>query len=203
MLNILLIRAGSTEYASQGRVQGTLDVPLSEDGRRQAEQAAEQLQDQEIEAIYCGPCRASRQTAEIIGRKLDIKPKSNGKLHNLDHGLWQGMLIEEVKAKQPKVFRQWQEHPETVCPPDGETVQGAQERLQAVLTKLTKKHKSGTVAVVLIDPLAKLWCNMVREDDLDDLWQVCGCQERIWEIIPVGPEAADEPAGKQGRSRHG
>ena len=99
MLNILLIRAGSTEYASQGRVQGTLDVPLSEEGRRQAELAAGQLCDQSIEALYCGPCRASQQTAEIIGQEWDLRPRPNEKLQNLDHGLWQGMLVKEVKAK--------------------------------------------------------------------------------------------------------
>jgi len=178
MLNILLIRAGATEYTSQGRVQGTLDVPLSEDGRKQVEQAAEQLSNQSIEALYCGPCRATLQTAEIIGKGLDLKPKTNVKLRNLDHGLWQGMLIEDVKVKQPKVYRQWQEHPETVCPPDGETLQSARE----------KKHKSGTVALVLIDPLARVCCNLLREDDLGDMWQANGHGERIWDTFSVGAE---------------
>ena len=196
MLNILVVRAGSTEFTGQGRVQGTLDVPLSEDGRREIELASEQLEDQQIEAIYCGPCRASKQSAEIIGRKLDLKPKTIDKLRNLDHGLWQGMLIDEVKTKQPKVYKQWQERPETVCPPDGETIQDAQDRLQAVLKKLTKKHKSGTVAVVLIDPLAKLWRHLVREDDLGDMWDVNGRREQIWQNIPIGANATGETAGK-------
>lgn len=187
MLNILLIHAGFTEYANQGRVQGTLDVPLSEEGRRQAELAANQLQDQSIEALYCGPCRASQQTAEIIGQELDLKPRINEKLHNLDHGLWQGMLVEEVKAKQPKVYRQWQEHPETVCPPEGETLQHAQARLQAVLARVAKKHKSGTIAMVLIDPLASLCRNMLLQDKLGDLWQGSGQPRQLWESITVSP----------------
>ena len=37
MFQILLIRPGSTEYDQQGRVQGTLDIPLCEDGRQEAE----------------------------------------------------------------------------------------------------------------------------------------------------------------------
>lgn len=185
MLNILLIRAGSTEYASQGRVQGTLDVPLSEEGRRQAEMAAGQLRDQPVEALYCGPCRAAQQTAEIIGQELDLKPRTNDKLHNLDHGLWQGMLVEEVKAKQPKVYRQWQEHPETVCPPEGETLQHAQARLQAILARIRKKYKSGTIAVVLIDPLASLCRNILLRDELGDLWQGSGHPRQLWESIEV------------------
>ena len=43
MLTILLVRSGMTEFDSQGRIQGTLDVPLSDEGRQQAEAAADDL----------------------------------------------------------------------------------------------------------------------------------------------------------------
>ena len=63
MLEILLIRTGATEYECQGRIQGTLDVPLSDDGRQQVEKVAEQLRGQTVEALYAGPCRATQQSA--------------------------------------------------------------------------------------------------------------------------------------------
>ena len=66
------------------------------------------------------------------------------------------MLIEDVKRKQPKVFRQWQEQPEIVCPPEGEMLSEAHERVQAALTKMLKKHKEGTIALVIPEPLASL-----------------------------------------------
>ena len=96
-----------------------------------------------------------------------MKVKTLDKLQNLDHGLWQGMLVADVKTKQPKVYRQWQEQPETVCPPQGETVGDAEERLQAALAKLMKKHKSeGLVAVVLPEPLASVLRHVLRHDEL-------------------------------------
>ena len=66
------------------------------------------------------------------------------------------MLFDDVKSKQPKVFRQWQERPDTVCPPEGETLREATDRLKAAIAKLTKKHKSGTIALVLSQPLASV-----------------------------------------------
>ncbi len=63
----------------------------------------------------------------LIGAALKLKPKTLERLQNLDHGLWQGMLIEEVKRKQPKVYKQWQEQPENVCPPEGEMLAAAAE----------------------------------------------------------------------------
>ena len=188
MLNILLIRTGATEYASQGRVQGTLDVPLSEDGRNQVEKVADQIQDQQIDAMYTGPCRATQQSAEILAERLRLKSKIVEDLRNLDHGLWQGMLIEDVKLKQPKVYRQWHEHPETVCPPEGESLQEVQERLQVAMSKIAKKQKTGTIAVVVSEPVTSVLKNVLRDDELGNLWEVEDEGAPIWELIPMPAE---------------
>ena len=96
-------------------------------------------------------------------------------LRNLDHGLWQGMLIDDVKAKQPKVYRQWQEHPETVCPPDGESIQMVQERLHRALNKIAKKQKTGS-----------LLKHALRDDQLGNLWE--SPDDQAWELIDVPAE---------------
>ena len=85
----------------------------------------------------------ARHTAEIVGETLGIKVKKLSKMQNLNHGLWQGMLVDDVQHKQPKVYRQWLEQPENVCPPEGEMLGEAEERVRAAMTKLLKKHKEG------------------------------------------------------------
>ncbi|MCG8449158.1 MAG: histidine phosphatase family protein [Pirellulales bacterium] len=190
MLKILLIRTGATEYESQGRVQGTLDVPLSEDGRQQVEQVAIELHNQQIDAMYAGPCRATKQSADILAEQLQLKTKTVDDLRNLNHGLWQGMLIEDVRAKQPKVYRQWHEHPETVCPPEGESLQEVRGRLQQALAKIAKKQKSGTVAVVVSEPVTSVLRNVLRDDELGNLWHVDCKQQPPWELIELPAQVA-------------
>ena len=43
MVQIVLIRPGSTDYDEQGRIQGTLDIPLSEQGTREVERVIEEI----------------------------------------------------------------------------------------------------------------------------------------------------------------
>src|SRR5262249_85829 len=105
MFQILLIRPGGTENDQQGRIQGTLDIPLGEDGRKQVEAMIEQLRGKPIEMIYTGPGQSATQTADVLGEALDIKVKEIDKLQNLNFGLWQGMLVNDVKKKQPTVYR--------------------------------------------------------------------------------------------------
>ncbi len=191
MIKILLIRPGVTEYDQQGRIQGTLDIPLCEDGRRQVEAMIEEVRNQPISAIYTSPSQAAIQTAEAIGEAIGVKVKSLDTLHNLDHGLWQGMLVADVKAKQPKVYRQWQDQPETICPPHGETVGDAEERLQAAMAKLRKKFKGeGIVAIVLPEPAASVLRHLLRQDSLGDLWK-CGNGAAPWELIEFAPAVVD------------
>jgi probable phosphoglycerate mutase len=190
MVQFLLIRPGATEYDQQGRLQGTLDVPLCEDGRQQVEKLVEELRDQPITAIYCSPCQAAIQTAEAIADMHDLKIKTVDKLQNLDQGLWQGMLVADVKTKQPKVYRQWQEQPETVCPPQGETLGSAKQRVQSLIAKLQKKHKADSLlAIVAPEPLASVIRNLLCHEAWGDLWQsaTAGAQ---WRLIEV-PQAAE------------
>jgi probable phosphoglycerate mutase len=190
MVQVLLIRPGATEYDQQGRVQGTLDVPLCEDGRQEVEKMVDELRDQPVTALYVSPCQAATQTADALAVALNVKPKTIDKLQNLNQGLWQGLLVDEVKAKQPRVYKQWQEQPETVCPPQGETLGAARQRVQAALAKLLKKHKpEGLLAIVAPEPLASVIRNVLGHGEWGDLWHCANAKAR-WQLIDV-PETVD------------
>jgi broad specificity phosphatase PhoE len=188
MVNVVLIRPGSTDYDLQGRIQGTLDVPLSEQGRDEVVRLVDQLRGRSLTAIYCAPCEAASETAEILGQALDVKVKPLDKLRNLDQGLWQGMLVDEVRVKQPKVYRQWQEHPENVCPPSGEMLSEAVARIDEAVEKLQKRHRTGSIGLVVPEPLATLLTSRVRGAKLGDLWKRhngCNCCQEF-ELQPAG-----------------
>ena len=187
MLRILIIHPGCTDYDEQERIQGSLDIPLSQRGNNEVVLLIEQLQDQQIEMIYAPPCQPAEQTASAIAGKLEIKLKKLDRLQNLDQGLWEGMLIEDVKLKQPKVYKQWQEQPENVCPPGGEMLGEAAERVRVTMTKLLKKHKSGTIAIVTPEPLASLLRQFISNEELGDLWKAVN-KHGQWEVLEVEPE---------------
>ena len=184
MLRVLLIRPGSTDLDEQGRIKGTLDVPLSPQGAEQVAKAVDELSNVEISAIYSSPAICCHQTATALAHQRRIKVKRVDGLHNLDHGLWHGKLIEEVRQNQPKVYRQWQENPEALCPPDGESLLEARRRVAAALVKLVKKHKDGVIAVVAPEPLASVCRSVLSASELGDLWKAeCDCGR--WEAIDL------------------
>jgi broad specificity phosphatase PhoE len=190
MVRIVLVRPGQTDFAEQGRIAGTLDLPLSEAGTEQASHTATELSSQGIELVFTSPCQAAMETAECIARELGVKVKKLDKLRNIDQGLWQGKLIEEVRHKQPKVYRQWQENPESVCPPEGESLAVARGRVEASLAKVLKR-RNAVVALVAPEPLASLIRNIVDQSEIGDLWKAESCSAN-WQLIEC-----PSPAGTQ------
>jgi phosphoserine phosphatase len=189
MLQIVLIRPGCTDYDEQDRIQGTLDIPLNEHGRSEVARLIDEVREKGIELVSAPPSEPAEETARELAKALDVKFRKIERLQNIDFGLWQGMLVEDVRHKQPKVYRQWQEQPENVCPPQGEMLSEADERVRAAMTKLLKRHKEGVIALVLPEPLLSLARRFVTRGELGDLWKPT-LDPGGWELLQVEPEAA-------------
>jgi broad specificity phosphatase PhoE len=190
MAQALLIRSGTTLYDEQHRVQGILDVPLSERGRAEAARLAESLpaacDAAPLRALYCGPGESVVRTAEIVGKALGLRPRRIDDLRNLDQGLWQGLQLEEIRRRNTRLFRQWIEDPMTICPPQGETIEDAMERVKTALKPLFRRHQEEAFGLVVGEPLARLVSCYLRRDprpQLDEQLPCCG-----FERIDVPPE---------------
>ncbi|MCE9606896.1 MAG: histidine phosphatase family protein [Planctomycetia bacterium] len=194
MSQVVLILPGATDYELQGRIHGDLDIPLCDEGREEVQRVSRELQDLGIEVIYTSCCSSAVQTAETIGKALGVKVKKLENLKNLDHGLWQGLLIDEVKQKQPRVYRQWQDQPESVCPPEGETIDHARQRMESALAKVLKKHKDDIFGLVVPEPLASLVREYLGQSELGDLWRAT-CEHGRWGLIAVAGDAKGKPHG--------
>jgi len=171
MTTVVLIRPGATAYDEQGRVQGILDVPLSDRGRAEVVALSASLAGLPLACLYCGPGESVTRTAEAVGRAVGLRPRRVEELHNLDQGLWQGLQLEEIKRRNIKLFRQWLDDPLTICPPQGEPVEDALERIRSALKPLIRRHREEVVGLVVAEPIAQLIAGYLKQDPhvrLDD-----------------------------------
>lgn len=169
--HLIVIRAGATDYDLEDRIRGTLAIPLSAAGVAAATRAGERLSKNPPAVIYTSVDEAADTTARVVGAACDMKPKSLTTLVNIDMGLWQGRLVEEIRATQPRLHRQWQDNPWSVAPPEGELLEQAYERVEAALERIFKRHPSGTVAVVVPRPLDAVVTWLVSGRSMGDLWR--------------------------------
>jgi probable phosphoglycerate mutase len=182
-----VIRPGSTDYDRDGLIQGNLDVPLNKQGSDEVERLIHELRGRRIETVYTSCCQSAQQTARTIADTLGLKLRTLDNMQNLDHGLWQGMRVDDVRRKQPKVYRQWQERPQSVCPPQGEMLTHAEDRVRGAVNRLLKRHKNGAIALVVPEPLASLVRAYLNNGKIGDLWKA-STEHGQWELLEVEPQ---------------
>ena len=184
MCRIVLVRPGQTDYDEQERIKGRLSIPLNRAGAIEVAEIVRALKPLEfdIDQIYTAPCRAAEQTAEAIGEEYGIRCTVLRPLQNLDRGLWEGKLIREIRQQQPKVYRRWQDRPETVRPPEGEMLEEGAQRVLEALAKPCRRYQAGTIVVVIPEPLATIVGHTIDQRPLGDLWEV-ECSSGGWELV--------------------
>ena len=162
---ILFVPRALTELDEQNRICGSLNSPLSEAGIEQVKEWTKSLEGVAFDSILVAAGEADKQTAEIILGKRRAKIRVESSWQNLDHGLWQGKCIESLKETCNKYYRQWQENPETVAPPNGETTNDVLARVKVAFSKHLKKRAGEVFVIVAPQPLLGVLRQLAEEAD--------------------------------------
>ena len=100
---LLLVRHGQSEGNVEGLIQGQIDKPLTELGRRQARAVAERLRDEGgTERIVASPLARASGTAEAIGGALGLPVATDARLKEYDFGdAVSGLTVRETLERYP------------------------------------------------------------------------------------------------------
>lgn len=154
MAEIVLVPWPETPWSAAGRLAGRTPLPLTESGLQQACAWADVMAGQgPITSAFSSGEQTSTQTARVIADRCDARHRLMADLVEVDAGLWEGLTADELNRRYPKVFKRWRDDPSSVCPPEGEELGEAHDRVKLALDRLVRKYSGRGMAVVL-GPLA-------------------------------------------------
>ncbi|MFL5844925.1 MAG: histidine phosphatase family protein [Solirubrobacteraceae bacterium] len=133
---IWLARHGETAYNAERRFQGQGPVPLSERGREQAAELAEQAAGREFAALWSSPLPRARETAEIVAGRLGLEITDEPRLMETDTGEWTDRTFAEIEAEFPERFGAWVAGDPAFSFPGGESFAQQSERVNAALSDI-------------------------------------------------------------------
>jgi broad specificity phosphatase PhoE len=145
---IFLIRHGATILSAEDRFAGETNVPLSDEGRHQAQRLSERLQGVKIAAVYASPMGRTVETAQILAQPHGLTVQQKDGLREISHGHWEQMTREEVEKQFPEEASDWDKDPYTFAPSGGESGLAVTARALPVLIDLVKAHQGENVLVV-------------------------------------------------------
>ena len=187
---LYLVRHGTTTMNVENRYRGRCDVPLDAQGYQDAVDAARQLSDVGLAAVYTGPLRRTIATAQIIAdeaRVPDLRILHG--LNNVDYGAWQGMTAAEAAIYAPDAFELYRTSPSRAACPLGERLSDAQERMIEAIQLIGRRHPGEVVAAVSHAVMIRLAVAKLN-----------GVEDESWRI-PVGRGSLTEFAVRAGDIR--
>ncbi len=155
----LLLRHGETPLSTERRFAGRGDIPLTEEGLRQAAAAAGRLAAHGgIDVIVTSPLRRARQTAEAAARATGAPLLADDDLAETDFGEWEGLTFAEASERWPDVVSAWL-HEVDAAPPGGESFAAVGRRVNGALDRLLAGNEFRTLLLVShVTPIKTLVC---------------------------------------------
>ena len=142
------MRHGATEWSQARRFAGSRDIPLTAEGRLQAEAVAQALAGTSAAAVYTSPLERARTSAEIIAKPHRLEPVIEPAFREMAFGAWEGLQREELMSRFPGEGAVWASTPHLVTPPEGEALTAVDGRVRAALAAILDQHRGETVILV-------------------------------------------------------
>ena len=152
-MEIYFVRHGETQWNVEKKIQGKTDIPLNENGKRQARLLAAELRmwhDEgrfEIVRAYTSPQLRAAETARMAAEALEVPCIPIDGLREMDLGEWEGQNWDDIRAAYGEVYTYWNEHRRYTHTPGGESYQEVVNRTLAALEEIIQQE-TGNVLVV-------------------------------------------------------
>ena len=155
-MEVVLVRHGETEWSRSGKHTGWTDVPLTDEGREQAEVVGQALHGRQFVLVLSSPLQRAAETARLAG--FETQPRDG--LREWDYGDYEGRRTVDIREERPGWFL-WRDGV-----PHGETADEVSARADGVLDEI--RTADGDVLVFahghLLRILAARWLGLAATD---------------------------------------
>jgi uncharacterized phosphatase len=102
-LRLTLVRHGQSIGNAEGRMQGQMDFPLSQQGKKEAEYVGKWLSNEKLDVIYSSDLCRAYETAQEIAKHHDLHVIKRTNLREFHLGPFQGLTRLEIKERFPEL----------------------------------------------------------------------------------------------------
>lgn len=130
MGTLILIRHGQSQWNLENRFTGWTDVPLTEQGKKDAATSAEVLKEYSFDIAFTSRLQRANETLEIILRTLGQSPevRMDSALNERHYGDLQGLNKAETAEKYGTEQVQLWRRSFSTRPPNGESMEDCERR---------------------------------------------------------------------------
>ena len=142
-----IFRHGQTIWNAEGRPQGQHEypVPLTVQGREQAQKLAEKLKDKKIKLIVSSDLLRAQQTGEIVADVLGVPMQMDPRLREVDYGILNGLYTIEREEVYPDFKKSYEDS--DIAFPEGESLRQVALRMKTALEDIASACSNRAIGI--------------------------------------------------------
>ncbi len=153
---VLLVRHGQTRSNVTGFYMGWSEEDLDDSGNSQVHRLSARLAGLPITSIYSSPLKRTHTSAMILSEPHHLPVQLSEDLAELRLGEWQGLHMDEVKARWPDLWQQSRIDPSEVTLPGGESFQQVSERAVRAFDRIVSTNQGKHALLVTHEIVVKV-----------------------------------------------
>ena len=197
-MELYIFRHGRTVWNAAGKIQGSTDIELTEEGRQMAEETAKNIENIHFDAIYSSPLKRAYETACILKGNRQMEVVKDDRLRELNFGVLEGTSFMNIKEggadgrysvffTRPELYER---------PEGGESLEELCERGHSFLEMLYETYpEDARIMIVAHGAMNKALLKNIRGLEMKDLWYgrlPQNCAATIVKLYKDGFEVVDE-----------
>ena len=165
-MKITLVRHAQVIKEYQGKYNGHIDIPLSEDGKKQAKKLAIKLQNKHFDKVYSSDLLRARETLKLLN--ISTKPIFTKELREKSWGRHEGKSYEDITKEGIEYinFKQW------LNALDGEDIYSYQQRIKNYFYDVIFIQKATNILIVTHSGVIKTLLGIINNYSLEEAFSL-------------------------------
>ncbi|MFX0568889.1 histidine phosphatase family protein [Kosakonia cowanii] len=165
-MKVILVRHAQTQWNRAGMIQGQQDSPITERGERETAALLAALEDEgyAAECVFSSPLARARSMGEQLAALFQAPLVIDAALMEQSFGRYEGLSTQELQAEADALFA----HDAAFCPPGGESLAQAVQRMLAFLQLQPTRAAHKTLCVVCHGHVTQGLLALLKEGSLEN-----------------------------------
>ncbi|MEN4871420.1 histidine phosphatase family protein [Kosakonia cowanii] len=165
-MKVILVRHAQTQWNRAGMIQGQQDSPVTERGERETAALLAALKDEgyAAESVFSSPLARARSMGEQLAALFQAPLVIDAALMEQSFGGYEGLSTQKLQAEADALFA----HDAAFCPPGGESLAQAVERMLAFLQLQHTRAAHKTLCVICHGHVTQGLLALLKEGKLEN-----------------------------------
>lgn len=182
---VYIVRHCEAQGNDLGIFQGSIDLDISEKGRKQLLKLSERFKNIKLDSVYSSPLIRAYRTAEAAIKYSKIPIIRDEGLTELNGGIMEGKPWDKLDVLFPREYELWKNSFSDFAAPNGESVRDVYARITKTFTNIISENKGKNIGIFSHGCAIRILMCFIKDIPVEKIDDVLWCDNTAINCVIV------------------